>query len=138
MNEKDDEMRNRTCSVFLAMVAVMFFTGCQQPQEAPNQQQARLLAAQNADLQKQLQLRQAEIKVLQEKHTRELRQRDQELIRCKVRIEALQQDVKKGVDERVKSVTAPVLDENARLRQEVVELKAEIEKLKAAPAREGS
>ena len=131
-------MSNRTPGIAAAVVAVMCFAGCQQPQQAPNQQQARLLAAQNADLQEQLERQRAEIKVLQEKHTKELRQRDQELIRCKVRIDALQQEVKKGVQERVKSITTPVLDENARLRQEVVELKAQIEKLKAAPAKEGS
>ena len=61
----------------------------------------------------------------------------QELIRCKVRIDALQQEVKKGIQERVRSLTAPVLDENARLRQEVADLKAQIEKLKAAPTKEG-
>ncbi len=131
-------MKRRICSILTTVVAVMFLPGCQQPQpEAPNQQQARLLAAQNADLQKQLELRRAEIKVLQEKHAKELRQRDQELIRCRVRIDALQQDLKKGMQEKVKSLTAPVLDENARLRQEVAELKAQIEKLKAAPAKEG-
>ncbi len=131
-------MKNRTAGIVAAFMAVIFVTGCQQPQqEAPNQQQARLLAAQNADLQKQLELRQAEIKVLQEKLTKELRQRDQELIRCKVRIDALQQEVKKGIQDRVRTLTAPVLDENAKLRQEVLDLKAQIEKLKATPAREG-
>ncbi len=130
-------MKNRTAGLVAAFVAAIFLPGCQQPQEVPNQQQARLLAAQNADLQKRLELRQAEIKVLQEKHTKELRQRDQELIRCKVRIDALQQEVKKGIQDRVRTLTAPVLDENAKLRQEVVELKAQIEKLKATPAREG-
>ncbi len=132
-------MRHRTPGIWAAtVIAIVFLAGCQQPQaETPNQQQARLLAAQNAELQKQLEQRQAEIKLLQEKHTKELRQRDQELIRCKVRIEALQQEVKKGVEERVKSLTAPVLDENAKLRQEIVGLKAQIEKLKAAPAKEG-
>jgi regulator of replication initiation timing len=122
----------------MATVAMMFLTGCQQPQqEAPNQQQTRLLAAQNADLQKQLADRKAETETLQKKHAQELRQRDQELIKCKVRIDALQQDLKKGIDERVKSVTASVMDENAKLRQEVEQLKAQIDKLKAAPAREG-
>jgi len=121
-----------------ALVAAIVFAGCQQPQpEAPNQQQARLLAAQNVDLQKQLEQQRAEIKVLQEKYVRELRQRDQELIRCQVRIEGLQQDLKKGIEERVRSLTAPVLDENTKLRQEVVDLKAQIEKLKAAPTKEG-
>ncbi len=95
-------MRNGIYGVVAALVAMLVFAGCQQPaQEAPNQQQARLLAAQNADLQKQLEARQAEIKVMQEKHTKELRLRDQELIRCKVRIDALQQEIKKGIDQRV-------------------------------------
>ncbi len=122
----------------LVVIAAAFLTGCQQPvQETPNQQQARLLAAQNADLQKQLEARQAEIKVMQEKYTKELRLRDQELIRRKVRIDALQQEIKKGIDQRVQTITARVLDENAKLRQENEQLKAELEKLRAAPAKEG-
>jgi len=130
-------MRNRTCDTLVMTVAMVFLTGCQQPQEAPNQQQARLLAAQNADLQKQLEVRQAEINTLQKKHAQELRVRDQELIRCKVRIDALQQEIKAGIDQRVQTITARVLDENAKLRQENEQLKAQIEKLKAAPAKEG-
>ena len=130
-------MNKRTCSVVAALVAAMLFPGCQQPQEAPNQQQARLLAAQNADLQKQLETRQAEIDALQKKHARELRLRDQELIRCKVRIDTLQQELKKGIDQRVQTITARVLDENAKLRQEIEQLKAQVEKLKAAPPKEG-
>jgi hypothetical protein len=122
----------------LAVVAAVVFTGCQQQRAAPNQQQARLLAAQNAELQRQLEVRQAEVNALLKKHTQELRVRDQELIRCKVRIDALQQEIKKGIDQRVKTITARVLDENAKLRQEIEQLKAQIEKLKAAPAKEGS
>jgi uncharacterized lipoprotein YajG len=136
---KDDEMTNRTCSILVALAAMAVFAGCQQPaQEAPNQQQARLLAAQNAELREQLEFRQAEIKVLQEKYTKELRLRDQELIRCRVRIDALQQEIQKGIDQRVRTITARVLDENAKLRQEIEQLEAQIEKLKAGPAKEGS
>jgi uncharacterized lipoprotein YajG len=131
-------MKNWTLGIFAAVVAAIFLTGCQQPQEAPNQQRARLLAAQDADLQKQLAARQAEIETLQQKHAKELRQRDLELIRCRARIDALQKDLEKGIDERVKSVTAAVMDENAKLRQEVEQLKAQIEKLKAASTKEGS
>jgi hypothetical protein len=58
------------------------------------------------------------------------------LLQCRARIEALQKDLEKGIDERVKSITAPVMDENAKLRQEVAQLKAQIEKLKATPAQE--
>lgn len=132
-------MTNRMFVVTAALMAAMVFVGCQQsPPEAPKQQQARLLAAENADLQKQLEARQAEMKTLQDKYNQELRKRDQELIRRKVRIDALEQDLKKVVAERVKTITAPLLDENARLRQQNEQLKAEIEKLKAAPAKEGS
>jgi uncharacterized protein YcfL len=130
-------MRNGILDVLAALAAALFFTGCQQPQpQALNQQQARLLAAENADLRKQLDARQAEIKALQEKDTQELRKRDQELIKCKVRIDALQQELKTKIDQRVRTITATVLDENAKLRQEVEQLKAQIEKLKAGPAKE--
>ena len=131
-------MKNGTPGIVVTVVAVMFLTGCQPPQEAPNQPQARLMAAQDADLQKQLTARQAEITALRQKQAQELRQRDEELANCKTRIEALQKDLEKGIDERVKSVTAAVLDENAKLRQEVEQLKAQIEKLKAASAKEGN
>ena len=133
-------MRNKTCNILTAVVAVILLPGCQpqsrhliqeQP-EAPHQQQARLRAAEDADLQRQLAAREAEIETLRQKHAQELRVRDQELIRCKVRIGKLEQDLQKGIDERIQSVTAPVLDENARLRQEIEQLKAEIKKLKKA------
>jgi uncharacterized lipoprotein YajG len=125
-------MKNRTLNTVAAVVAMMLFAGCQRPQqEAPSQQQARLLAAQDADLQKQLAARQTEIETLQQKHAKELRQRDLELLQCKARIDALQRDLEKGINERVKSVTATVMDENAKLRQEVEQLKTEIANLKA-------
>ncbi|MBM4026154.1 MAG: hypothetical protein FJ280_12215 [Planctomycetes bacterium] len=125
-------MRDRTAGIWAGILALACLAGCQQPQEAPGAQQARLLAAQAADLQRELTARQAEIETLRQKHTRELRQRDHELIRCKVRIDALQQDLQKGIDERVRGVTAAVMDENAKLRREIERLKAEIERLKAA------
>ncbi|MCX5644643.1 MAG: hypothetical protein NTZ17_08145 [Phycisphaerae bacterium] len=124
-------MKNRTLGIFAAVVATMVLTGCQQSQKAPSQQQARLLAAQDADLQKQLAARQAEIETLQQKHAKELRQRDLELLQGRARIDTLQRDLEKGINERVKSVTATVMDENAKLRQEVKQLKTEIANLKA-------
>jgi hypothetical protein len=125
-------MRNRTCGIFVAAILVLL-AGCHQPEEAPNGRQARLLAAENADLQRQLAARQVEIEALQQRHTKELRQRDYELIRCKARIAALQQELKTKIDERVTGVTAAVMDENAKLRRQVEELQAQVEKLKKPP-----
>jgi predicted transcriptional regulator len=124
-------MRNGIPSILTVVIAAIFIAGCQQPQQtadAPNEKQARLLAAQSADLQKQLAARQAEIEALRQKHSQDLRQRDEELARCKARIEALQKEIDKGIAERVSGVTAAVMEENARLRQEVERLKAELQK----------
>lgn len=107
----------------------MSLAGCGQPQtqEAPNEKQARLLAAQSADLQKALAAREAQIATLQRKHAQDLEQRDAELARCKDRIEALQKEVDKGIAERVGSLTAAVMDDNARLRKEIEQLKKQSE-----------
>jgi outer membrane murein-binding lipoprotein Lpp len=126
-------MRNATSGIVAAVFAVVCLAGCQQPQretQTPNEKQARLLAAQSADLQQQLAAYQAQIESLRQKHAQELGQRDEELARCKARIEALQKDIEKGIAERVSGVTTKLLEENAKLRQEVERLNAQIEKAK--------
>ena len=119
-------MRNTIPGIRVAVVAVLLLVGCQQqPQatEAPNERQARLLAAQSADLQKQLAARQAEIEALRHKHAQNIQQRDEELAGCRARIETLQKDIDRGIAERVSGVTAAVMEENARLRKEIEQLK---------------
>ncbi len=134
-------MRSRIPRSFVAVLALgaglTFLAGCQQP-EAPNEKQARLFAAENRDLQQKLAAQQTEIQVLRQKHAQELRQRDDDIARCKARIEALQKDLEKGIAERVGGVTTTLMNENARLRKEVEDLKAQIEKLKAASTKESS
>jgi len=116
------------------VTAVVLVAGCHQQSvpEPPNERQARLLAAQSADLQRQLAARQAEIDALRLKHAKELQQRDDELAQCRARIELLQKDIEKGIAERVSGVTTALLEENARLRKEIERLRAEVERLKAA------
>jgi len=128
-------MRDDAFRLFAAVVTIVFFAGCQQPQQAPeppNERQARLLAAQSADLQQQLATRQAEIDALRKKHADELRRRDDELAQCKARIELLQKDIEKGIAERVSGVATALLEENAKLRREIERLQAEVDRLKAA------
>lgn len=113
------------------ITAVLLLAGCQQQQEeAPNERMARLLAAENAEMRQQMMARQAGNQALQQKYAKELQQRDEELAKCKGRIAELQKDLEEGIAERVRGVTAAVVDENARLRQEVESLKAEIARLK--------
>lgn len=117
-------MRSSTRALLVALVA-MALAGCQQPQqqEPPNEKQARLLAAQSADLKKALAAKDAEIASLRQKHAQAIQQRDAELAKCKARIEALQKDLDKGIAERVDRLTTPVIDENAKLRKEIEQLK---------------
>jgi len=125
------EMKNAIVAVIAGVVVAVIVSGCQQQKtQVPNEKQARLLAAQSADLQKELAACQAEIEALRERHARELQERDEELARCKARIEALQRDLETGIAERVAGVTTKLMHENARLRQEVEQLKAEIVKSK--------
>ncbi len=132
----DNRMRSgvlRVIAILTLAVTAGLLAGCQQSQQGtqtPNEKQARLLVVQNADLQKQLAGCRAEIESLRQKHAQDLRQRDEELARCKARIKALQKDIEKGIAERVNGVTTTLLEENAKLRQEV-------ERLKAASARDG-
>jgi len=121
-------MRSRILAV-LTIAVLMSLAGCQQPQrqEAPNEKQARLLAAQSADLQKALVAKDAEIAALRQKHAQDLQKRDAELAKCKARIETLQKDIEKGIAEQVDRVTTPVIDENARLRKEIEHLKKQSE-----------
>lgn len=124
-------MKNALAAIIAVVVVATIVSGCQQQKtQVPNEKQARLLAVQSADLQKELATCQAEIKTLREKHVHELQKRDEELTRCKARIEALQKDLETGIAERVSGVTTKLMHENARLRQEVEQLKAEIVKSK--------
>lgn len=117
----------------MALVAALV-AGCQQ-QEAPNEKQARLVAARNIELQEQLAARQVQTAALQQEYEEELRTRDEELAQCRARIETLQKDVEKGIAERVTGVTATLMNENARLRAEVESQQAESKRLRTGITR---
>ncbi len=111
-------------AVMLFIVAAML-AGCRQPQ-TPNEKQARLLAAENLQLRKQLADQRTKAETLQ-------KQEAQELATCRARADQLQKDLEQGIAERVRDVTTQVMDENARLRKEIETLRAQTEKLKAQP-----
>ncbi len=124
----------RTRALGIIAVVAAFCAGCQQPETA-NEKQARLAAAENIELREQLAARQVETETLRQKHTQELQRRDEELAKCKARIETLQKDVEKGIAERVEAVTTVVTNENAALRKDSQSLKAEVERLQGEKQR---
>jgi len=111
-------------------------TGCQARNEpAPNQRQARLLAAQNVDLQQRMRDVQAELESLRQQCAEKLQQKNKELAGCEARNELLKKDLETGITERVAGVTDTVIQENVRLRKENNSRKTEIERLGSAVER---
>lgn len=109
------------CWTVGVLVALVLAAGCQ-TNEPPTTKQARLIAAQNMELNEQLSRRDTEIAELKAQHAQEIQQRDNELAAGRARIEALRADLATRVD----SVMASVMAENARLRREIDELKARL------------
>ena len=122
-------------ALILVLIAGGLFacgSGCRQ-EAAPEARQARLIAAESIQLREQLAERDAEMEKLKSGHAREIEQRQQQLAVCQKRIESLEEDLQSGIAQRVESVMATVMAENARLRNELETLRAEIERLKSQP-----
>jgi DNA anti-recombination protein RmuC len=133
---KGRDMKHPYVVRFLGVVAwfvVVLLAGCQQQQPTPSEKQARLISAENIELKRSLTSQQAQVETLRQQHAKELEQHDQELAQCKARNEQLRKDIEEGIAQRVKEVTAAVVTENARLREQIKELQAQIESLKAQP-----
>lgn len=107
-------------------------SGCRQ-EAAPEARQARLIAAESIQLREQLAERHAEMEKLKSRHAHEIEQKQQQLAACQKRVEALEKDLRRGIAQRVDSVMAAVMAENARLRKEIETLRAEVERLKSQP-----
>jgi hypothetical protein len=130
-NRKGRDMAKTLSSRMIAAVTLFVVTaalaGCQQP--TPNEKQARLLAAENAELKQKL----ARTETQQKQQAKKLQQTEWELSKCRSQADLLQRDLEKGVTERAGDVTAKVIDENARLRKEIQRLQSELKKPKAEP-----
>ena len=110
-------------------LVVVLGVGCQE-QELPSEKKSRLIAAENIQLQKELEQRSKEIKSLKKQHDKEIKQLKEELTKCQKQKEALEKQLQENVEEKVDDILSAVVDENAKLREEIKKLKAQIEKLK--------
>jgi hypothetical protein len=121
---------------FLVLIAGLLMVslpagGCRR-ERTPDTKQARLIAAESMQLKQRLASLEDAIGRLKAQHIQDLAQRGDQLAACQQRVEALEKDLQKGIAARVNSVTASVMDENARLRREVARLGAELERLRAS------
>ena len=112
----EDSRHERPAAILL--IVLLFVVGCRQD-KTPQAKQARLIAVENMQLKERL----ADIEA---RHANEFGRCQEELAVCRRRIETLERDLQKGIAARVNSVTMAVMNENARLRQEIEQLRAEV------------
>ena len=80
-------------------------------------------------LKKDLAQRDKEIEKLKAQHDKEMTQQQEQLAKCLERKDALQKQLQQSVKEQVDSVLTVVVEENAKLREEIKKLKAQIKEL---------
>jgi hypothetical protein len=113
----------------IALIIIILGTSCQEEQQQ-SERKTRLIADENIQLKRQLVERDEAIERLKRQHEEQIKQKDDLLKNCEQQKIALKEQVMRTIDEQVSSVLADVLDENAKSRDEINNLKAKIEKLK--------
>ena len=122
----------RSCMMALGLGLSLVLAGCQGENElTPTERQARLLAAQNVDLKQRVLDLRNEVEALRQQCQEQLQQKDEELARCRAQNELLKKDLDTGIAERVTGVTVAVMEENARLREQIDSLQAEVQRLQS-------
>lgn len=123
--------------VLLAGIVIMLNAGCEKEQVSTSRK-ARLIAVENTELKKQLQQRDIEIEELKEKYEGELKDQKELLEQAeqdkKVLDEQLSGKFQGQIDEMMAEISkgsSVLVDENENLKQQIEELKAELEAAKA-------
>ncbi len=114
--------------LFVISVVVVLSAGCQK--ELAGEKKGRIIAAENIQLKKDLNQRDQKIEILTKEHEKEVKLLKEQLSKCLEQKEALEKQLQQKVKEQVDKVLAMVMEENAKLREEIKDLKAQIEKLK--------
>ncbi len=105
--------------------AIASIAGCGE-KEAPSVRQSRAIAAENMELQKQLDRSNARIENLKEQYDKELDKQQKLLEKCKQERDQWKAKSQQNVRDQVKDVLDTVMAENTRLREENTKLKAQI------------
>jgi len=106
---------------------VVLIAGCGQ-KEAPSVKRSRAIAAENMELQKQLDRSNARIENLKEQYDEERKKQQKQLEECQQEREEWKAKSQRNVRDQVKSVLDPVMADYTRLREENAKLKVQIEK----------
>jgi len=131
LNRKDSEMERMLNKGFVLTVgiAMVLIAGCGE-QQLPSEKKSRLIAVENAELKREIAQRDLNIESLKSRHTRELKQLEQQLAECRKRIEDCKEDLHGKIEKRIDGVFEDMMEESAKVQAENKMLKAEIAELR--------
>ena len=113
--------------VVLIGFAVALIAGCGE-KEAPSVKQSRAIAAENIELEKELDRSNARIENIKKQYDKEFEKQQKLLEQCRREREQWKEKSKQNVRAQVKGVADSLMADNTRLREENAKLKAQIEK----------
>ena len=113
------------------VVVIVLIVGCEEQQQQPDTKMARVMAAENIQLKKDLEERDSEIKKLKEQYGKESKEQEQLLAECQKSVEDLQEQLAGKFESQTNEFFEALTGDIGNLREENDNLKAQIETLKA-------
>ena len=117
----------------VGIVVIMLIAGCDEEQNLSSTKSAvkkhKLIAAENMRLKKELKQRDKEIERQKELHDKEIKQQQDSLAKCQLQKEALKKQLQQNIKEQVDKVLMAVMEQNAKLQEEIKDLEAQREQL---------
>jgi DNA repair exonuclease SbcCD ATPase subunit len=118
-------------TILLAAGIIMLSAGCQE-EKLQSDKKNRVIAAENIQLKKEIKKRDEKIERLKKQHEKKLQQQEELLDKYAKQKEALEKQLQKGVKNQIDDVLTNLIEENAKLRDEINRLEAELEELAKA------
>ncbi len=116
--------------ILVFAISIICAAGCQEA-EKPSEKKARVIAAQNMELEKQVAELDKQIDDLKTQHTAKLGLEQKKLANCQKQTADCRQQLKEGMEKKVNDILIVSIEESAKLHKENAKLKAEIAELKA-------
>ncbi|OHB57771.1 MAG: hypothetical protein A2173_00070 [Planctomycetes bacterium RBG_13_44_8b] len=119
---------SKTILLAACVTIVILGIGCQE-EELSSDKTSRVIAAENIRLKKEVKKRDEMIERLEKQHEQKLQRQEELLAKYAKQKEVLEKQLQQGVENQIDDVLANVIEENAKLRDEIKKLAAELEKL---------
>lgn len=111
--------------IFVFCVIALIMSGCNGPQTY-SEKQSRLIAAENIELEKQIEELNLKIGKLEEQHQKTIDAQQKLLADAQKEIESLKEQSKQNIHDQVQDVLDAVILQNTELRKELEKLKEQL------------